>query len=84
MEADIQGLKIMQDNHIDQRGMVKLLKLLKDESAETPALMKYLSTHPETDEQNLGTVNNSDKTVDLEGIFVKIKSALNAAEGQKY
>lgn len=56
-EADDAGYKIMVQNKIDPNGMLRLLKLLKKESAEMPAMMKYLSTHPETDERisNIGS-----------------------------
>lgn len=48
-EADNNGLNIMLANQIDPRGMLDLLRLLKAEGAEMPRLMKYLSTHPDTD-----------------------------------
>ena len=47
-EADNNGLKIMLLNHVDPQGMLALLNILKNESVEQPALMKYLSTHPDT------------------------------------
>jgi beta-barrel assembly-enhancing protease len=50
-EADKNGLAIMLENKVQPDGMVKLLHILKKESEETPQLMKYLSTHPETEER---------------------------------
>lgn len=47
-EADENGLKTMKQNRINPRGMLQLLELLKAESVAEPALMKYLSTHPDT------------------------------------
>lgn len=47
-EADDNGLALMVQNKINPQGMVKLLELLKTEAVEMPAMMKYLSTHPET------------------------------------
>lgn len=47
-EADNNGLDLMVRNRVNPQGMLNLLKLLKEESVETPALMKYLSTHPDT------------------------------------
>ncbi len=49
MEADSAGLELMTQNNVDPQGMVRLLKLLQDESGSTPELMKYLSTHPDTE-----------------------------------
>ncbi len=48
-EADKEGLLLMKDKQIDPQGMLQLLELLKTENEETPALMKYLSTHPDTE-----------------------------------
>ncbi len=48
-EADDKGLELMVKNKVSPRGMLQLLELLKAEGAETPALMKYLSTHPDTE-----------------------------------
>ena len=50
-EADTDGFVLMQQNNIDPKGMLDLLKLLKKESAGMPEMMKYLSTHPETDKR---------------------------------
>ena len=39
----------MAQNKVDTEGMRRLLKLLQEENGETPELMKYLSTHPDTE-----------------------------------
>jgi predicted Zn-dependent protease len=48
-EADNNGVEIMLQNKVDPKGMLDLLKLLKEEGREMPQYMKYLSTHPDTD-----------------------------------
>lgn len=48
-EADIEGLKTMVNNKVSGSGMLQLLALLKKEGAEMPALLTYVSTHPDTD-----------------------------------
>lgn len=50
-EADLHGLEIMRANNIPEQGMLDMLELLNSEGARTPGLMKYLSTHPETQER---------------------------------
>ncbi|HOZ87468.1 MAG TPA: M48 family metallopeptidase [Bacteroidia bacterium] len=50
-EADQHGLKLMVHNKVSPKGMLDLLEVLKKESAEMPSMMKYLSTHPETEER---------------------------------
>ena len=50
-EADKRGLELMVKNRMNPQGMLKLLKILKRENEEMPHLMKYLSTHPDTDER---------------------------------
>lgn len=50
-EADLQGLHWMLANNINPNGMLKLLNILKETSEKEPGFMKYLSTHPETDER---------------------------------
>jgi len=46
-EADQNGLQLMISNQVSPKGMLDLLEVLKKESTEVPAMMKYLSTHPE-------------------------------------
>ena len=48
-EADTEGLKTMVNNRVSGYGMLHLLELLKKEAAEVPALLTYVSTHPDTD-----------------------------------
>jgi beta-barrel assembly-enhancing protease len=50
-EADQHGLELMVHNKVNPKGMLDLLEVLKKESAEMPSMMKYLSTHPETEER---------------------------------
>lgn len=50
-EADKNGLAIMVKNGVQPDGMIRLLQILKKENEEMPQLMKYLSTHPETEER---------------------------------
>ncbi len=47
-EADLKGLKILQDNKINQYGMVELMEKLKkeEEKAGLENIPSYLSTHP--------------------------------------
>ncbi|MDI1354224.1 MAG: M48 family metallopeptidase [bacterium] len=66
-EADNLGLTIMYENRVDPRGMLALLELLKKEGEETPGLMKYLSTHPETDER----ITNISKKIEKAPLFPK-------------
>jgi predicted Zn-dependent protease len=47
-EADDNGLQTLLDNKINPSGMLRLLELLKAEGTEMPGMMKYLSTHPDT------------------------------------
>jgi beta-barrel assembly-enhancing protease len=48
-EADNNGFQLMLNNKVNPKGMLNLLQLLKEEGKEMPELMKYLSTHPDTD-----------------------------------
>ena len=73
----------MVNNKVDPKGMLDLLELLKKESEEMPGMMKYLSTHPDTDIR-ISTVR-SDKSIqqtftadkNLEGRFLKLKNAIH-------
>lgn len=47
-DADDSGYEVMLTNRISPKGMVDLLLMLQKESTEMPDLMKYFSTHPET------------------------------------
>jgi beta-barrel assembly-enhancing protease len=86
-EADNYGLGIMTVNRVDPEGMLRLLHILKQESIEDPGLMKYLSTHPETEARIQNIRSNpalkSDFENDeyLEFLFRKLQLALaNNAE----
>jgi predicted Zn-dependent protease len=81
-EADNNGLQIMLKNKVDPKGMLVLLKLLKEVNLEEPGLMKYLSTHPDTDSRinNISANPFAKKTFDpnkqLKVIFENIKRTL--------
>lgn len=47
-EADENALQTLKKNQINPRGLLQLLELLKAESVAEPGMMKYLSTHPDT------------------------------------
>lgn len=81
-QADIGGLKLLREQHIDQKGMIHLfetmLKLPKKNEKQTPA---YLSTHPDTEERLLKvneviSKNKSENIVNnkLEDTFKKLIS----------
>jgi predicted Zn-dependent protease len=82
-EADQNGLQLMIKNKINPRGMLDLLKVLQKESEDMPDLMKYLSTHPAT-EDRIGAVSKDPsigkvfpKKASLEDNFSKIKKSLS-------
>ena len=81
-EADDEGLQFMIQNKSNPLGMVALLELLKKENAETPSMMKYLSTHPETESRILNVksqitnVNDFTANKEMDSLFAKIKSKL--------
>jgi predicted Zn-dependent protease len=66
-EADDEGFKLMVQNKIDPNGMLRLLELLKKENTEMPGMMKYLSTHPDTEER----IENIKSKADLSLKFSK-------------
>jgi len=47
-EADIVGLKLMQERQINPSGMIWLLNILLEASGKVDPSMKYLSSHPDT------------------------------------
>lgn len=81
-EADNEGLKIMIANSVDGQGMLQLLKLLQKENTEVPAMMKYLSTHPDTEarikqvEEQLKEKSNSHPNQALERTFLNLQRVL--------
>ena len=52
-QADLDGLKLLKEQHIDQFGMVDLLQLISKlpEEKQIEKIPTYLSTHPATDER---------------------------------
>lgn len=58
-EADNAGLLVMVNNKVNPQGMVDLLKLLKKVGDSQPSIMKYLSTHPDTDSRIKNVMDNT-------------------------
>ena len=85
-EADNNGLRIMLENKVDPKGMLDLLELLKEAHAEEPGLMKYLSTHPDTESRianiagNPGMKNKFRSQPELETTFKALKHTLSGKE----
>ena len=81
-EADDNGLEIMIENKVDPQGMTDLLKLLKEQGAELPHYMKYLSTHPDTESrisnisENPGSKKTFPSNEKLRDLFVKLKRCI--------
>lgn len=81
-EADDYGLKLMRENNVHPSGMLRLLEILKRENLEMPQMMKYLSTHPDTEERIINIRSQTpagEKTEprsDLTWAFGKMKSLL--------
>lgn len=79
-EADAEGVQLMQREHIDVQGMLSLLELLNKEAGEVPGLMKYLSTHPDT-QQRIDDVRErithgtyaADPHPELERLFARLQ-----------
>lgn len=81
-EADLDGLKMMIQNEVDPSGMLRLLAILKEASEEEPGMMKYLSTHPDTEARITAVISNIkkdqsfSKKEELETIFNVLKASL--------
>jgi Zn-dependent protease with chaperone function len=82
-DADNNGLQLMFKNQVSGIGMLNLLRLLKKENSEMPAMMQYLSTHPDTDAR-IKNIEGKDqvrrqfpKNAALESIFKKIQKDLS-------
>lgn len=81
-EADNAGLQVMLENKVDPQGMLNLLKLLKSVNSREPYLMKYLSTHPDTDSRIENIVGNPDSKTkfgeneELKRIFEELKNSI--------
>ncbi len=50
-EADLEGMRMLLAAGIDPKGMIAFFETLKKEGAELPAGLKYLSTHPSTQDR---------------------------------
>ena len=50
-EADAGGMRMLLEAGIDPAGMIAFLELLKKRTSESPAILKYLSTHPGTEDR---------------------------------
>lgn len=50
-EADREGMRMLVAAGIDPEGMVSFFELVKRKGMESPDFMKYLSTHPSTDDR---------------------------------
>ena len=83
-EADDLGVALMVKNSVAPKGMLQLLSLLKAEGAETPELMKYLSTHPDTEERIRRVTANPELKLEfpikpgLQQAFTELKNSLAA------
>lgn len=82
-DADDSGYEVMLNNHISPKGMVNLLQMLQKESTEMPELMKYFSTHPETQKRidnikNKADVNKTfEENLELKQAFENMKANLD-------
>jgi beta-barrel assembly-enhancing protease len=81
-EADLEGLKIMDYNKIDQEGMVRLMEILMFESKKSGSeVPKFLSSHPLTEER-IAYIKKEMKhkqlveNQNLKTIFLKIKESI--------
>ncbi|MFO0323230.1 MAG: M48 family metallopeptidase [Bacteroidota bacterium] len=78
-QADDKGLEFMIQNKVSPKGMINLLTLLKLKSKDMPDFMKYISTHPETDERIKNIKSKKESTItyeedgNLKSLFEKIK-----------
>lgn len=81
-EADDEGYVLMLKAGVNPQGMVRLLELLKKEGAEMPAMMKYLSTHPDTQaridnvKSKTGLNARYTKNENLENLFRQLKAKI--------
>lgn len=81
-EADDYGLRLMRENGVDPSGMLRLLEVLQKENTEMPQLMKYLSTHPDTEDRirnirsQIGAGEREQARSELNETFDRIKSVL--------
>jgi beta-barrel assembly-enhancing protease len=50
-ESDLEGMQMLLAAKIDPNGMVTIFEKLEEEGLKTPDFLKYLSTHPATDDR---------------------------------
>jgi predicted Zn-dependent protease len=50
-EADAGGMRMVLEAGIDPMGLIAFLELLKTKTSESPSILKYLSTHPGTEDR---------------------------------
>ena len=48
IEADEEGLKMLNAAAIDTRGIISFFKTMKQKESDSPAILKYLASHPDT------------------------------------
>lgn len=81
-DADTYGLELMTKNKVSGSGMLGLLGLLKREGQSAPELMKYLSTHPDTEAriENISARRESalefSQRPELQNLFERLQKAL--------
>lgn len=81
-EADDEGYTVLLKSRINPNGMLRLLEVLKKESVEMPTMMKYLSTHPDTQarieniKQKSGLQFSYPKQEEFATCFTRLKSVL--------
>jgi Zn-dependent protease with chaperone function len=56
-EADAEGMQMLLEAGVDPSGMISFFEMLEKEDPETPEFMKYLSTHPATQDR-VGTLKS--------------------------
>lgn len=84
-DADNYGLELMVKNQVSGRGMLNLLELLKREGQEMPQLMKYLSTHPDTEARIMNIASREQvlrrysKNSDLDQLFKRLQKAVSGS-----
>ncbi len=78
-QADIEGLSILEKNHINPKGMIKLMQHLKaeEEKNHSPNI-SFFSTHPLPEErieiiQQKVRMNNFEERKDLKELFLQLK-----------
>jgi beta-barrel assembly-enhancing protease len=82
-DADNSGYEVMIDNRISPKGMIDLLQMLQKESHDMPEVMKYFSSHPETQARidnikSKATVNTKfAENTELKLLFDNMKSHLD-------